>query len=134
VEWLNGKGLDQTESRTPLRSFKQPGSAYDDKTLGKDPQVGHMRDYVTAAIHGSQKYINSGILNRAFYEVSMRITTKRATEIWVAALRELPNAPNSDFFDFAGVLHRQGRDSGEKQEILQGLKNVGLDPALRSHR
>ena len=32
-----------------LRSMKDPGNAYNNPTMGKDPQPGHMRDYVPAA-------------------------------------------------------------------------------------
>jgi len=39
VEWLKGEDLAKTKDRTPLRSFKEPGSAYKDPVLGKDRQV-----------------------------------------------------------------------------------------------
>src|SRR5436305_5152026 len=55
---INGKGI---------RSMKEPGSAYDDPQLGKDPQPGHMRKYVETSEDNGGVHINSGIPNRAFY-------------------------------------------------------------------
>src|SRR5690606_10184478 len=47
ADWLIGAGLflPSVQARG-LRSMAEPGSAFDDPVLGKDPQPGHMRDYV----------------------------------------------------------------------------------------
>ena len=47
--------------------MKEPGSAYDDPVIGKDPQPGHMNDYVKTTSDNGGVHINSGIPNRAFY-------------------------------------------------------------------
>lgn len=53
--------------------MRQPGSAYDDPVLGKDPQPAYMRDYVyTPEDHGGV-HINSGIPNHAFFLVAKKI-------------------------------------------------------------
>ena len=44
-----------------------PGTAYDDPALGKDPQVGHMADYVDTTDDNGGVHLNSGIPNRAFH-------------------------------------------------------------------
>jgi Zn-dependent metalloprotease len=47
--------------------MKAPGTAYDDPTLGKDPQPAHMKNiYKGTADHGGV-HINSGIPNHAFF-------------------------------------------------------------------
>src|SRR5207249_44727 len=48
ADWLIGNGiLAPGVHGQALRSMKDPGSAYDDPKLGgKDPQPGHMDDYV----------------------------------------------------------------------------------------
>ena len=43
-----------------------PGTAYDDPALGKDPQGGHMDDYVETTDDNGGVHLNSGIPNRAF--------------------------------------------------------------------
>ncbi|MFD5224205.1 M4 family metallopeptidase [Microbacterium sp. NPDC058342] len=65
--WLVGEGIftDAVQGRA-LRSMLEPGTAYDDDELGKDPQPGHMRDYVTTDEDNGGVHINSGIPNRAF--------------------------------------------------------------------
>ncbi len=47
ADWLIGEGLFLPGVQaTALRSMIQPGTAYDDPRIGKDPQVGSMADYV----------------------------------------------------------------------------------------
>src|SRR5215212_6828755 len=47
-----------------IRSMKAPGTAYDDKVLGKDPQPGHMRDFRKTEKDSGGVHMNSGIPNR----------------------------------------------------------------------
>ena len=47
ADWLIGSGLFTRKiNGIALRSMKEPGTAYDDPTIGKDPQPGHMKNYV----------------------------------------------------------------------------------------
>ena len=68
ADWLVGEGifLPGVEARA-LRDMAHPGTAYDDSTLGRDPQVGDMADYVDTSDDNGGVHINSGIPNRAFY-------------------------------------------------------------------
>jgi Zn-dependent metalloprotease len=68
ADWLVGQGifLPGVHARA-LRDMAHPGTAYDDPTLGKDPQVGDMSDYVDTTDDNGGVHINSGIPNRAFY-------------------------------------------------------------------
>jgi Zn-dependent metalloprotease len=68
ADWQIGAGL-LTVSHQALRSLKAPGTAYDDRLLGKDPQPADRMHYVHTA-EDSGVYINSGIPNRAFYLVA----------------------------------------------------------------
>lgn len=67
ASWLVGEGIftDAVQGRA-LRSMLEPGTAYDDDELGKDPQPAHMRDYVNTVEDNGGVHINSGIPNRAF--------------------------------------------------------------------
>ncbi|MGH7411733.1 MAG: M4 family metallopeptidase, partial [Candidatus Methylomirabilis sp.] len=68
ADWLIGKGLFAPGVKGKgLRSMKEPGTAYDDDILGKDPQPGHMRDYIRTREDNGGVHINSGIPNKAFY-------------------------------------------------------------------
>ena len=71
--WLIGEGLFTPEVQgRALRSMKAPGTAYDDDVLGKDPQPGHLDDYVETTDDNGGVHLNSGIPNRAFYLVPRR--------------------------------------------------------------
>jgi Zn-dependent metalloprotease len=54
ADWLIGAELLASNVKgRALRDMFNPGTAYDDPVLGKDPQPGHMRDYVrTKRDHG----------------------------------------------------------------------------------
>ena len=46
ADWLIGQGIfNPATGMVALRSMKDPGTAYDNEFIGKDPQVSHMRDY-----------------------------------------------------------------------------------------
>ena len=68
ADWLIGAGLFARKVKgVALRSMKDPGTAYDDPTIGKDPQPGHMKNFVKTTSDNGGVHINSGIPNRAFY-------------------------------------------------------------------
>ncbi|HEY9775733.1 MAG TPA: M4 family metallopeptidase [Planktothrix sp.] len=65
--WLIGPGIfsDKVNGRA-LRDMLNPGTAYDDKRLGKDPQPDHMSKYVQTSQDNGGVHFNSGIPNKAF--------------------------------------------------------------------
>lgn len=65
-----------------LRDMLKPGTAYDDLTIGKDPQPAHMRHFVKTELDNGGVHINSGILNRAFATFAVSI----GGYVWDAAL------------------------------------------------
>lgn len=135
ADWLIGQGLlGDGIKGTALRSMKDPGSAFNDPLLGKDPQPKHMNDFVHTFSDNGGVHINSGIPNRAFYEVAIRIggfAWEKAGRIWYEALRDPRIAPNSGFlrfarvtFDVAGRLH--GLSDTERKAVRDGWAAVGI--------
>lgn len=134
ASWLIGEGLftDQVEGRA-LRSMSAPGTAYDDEVLGKDPQPGHMDDYVETSDDDGGVHLNSGIPNRAFHLVATTIGG-RAWEapgrIWYETLTGgLSSA--ATFAEFAGATAGTaarlfGDDSVEHRAVLAAWSTVGL--------
>ena len=61
-----------------LRSMSEPGTAYDNKFLGKDPQPAHMKDIYTGTGDNGGVHINSGIMNKAFHLTALEIGTDQA--------------------------------------------------------
>jgi Zn-dependent metalloprotease len=139
ADWLIGAGLFTRKIKgVALRSMKAPGTAYDDPTLGKDPQPGHMRDYVKTSSDNGGVHINSGIPNHAFYLTAIGIGGKaweKAGKIWYITLRDRLQE-NSSFqdaanlsADVAGSLF--GKDSKERKSVLKAWEDVGLPPKAR---
>ena len=67
ADWLIGEGIFVAGVQgVALRSMIAPGTAYDDPRLGRDPQPGHLDDYVVTTDDNGGVHINSGIPNKAF--------------------------------------------------------------------
>jgi len=106
ADWLIGEGifLPSVQGRA-LRSMAEPGTAYDDPTLGKDPQVATMADYVDTQDDNGGVHTNSGIPNKAFHLAATRIggtSWDGAGTIWYAALTSGLSA-DTDFAGFAAA-------------------------------
>jgi len=134
ADWLIGAGLFARKVKgVALRSMKDPGTAYDDPTIGKDPQPGHMKNFVKTTSDNGGVHINSGIPNRAFYFAAQEIggyAWEKTGKIWYVTLRDRLRE-NSDFqdaanltFDVAGSLY--GRGSSEQKAIQHAWDKVGI--------
>ncbi|HKI54809.1 MAG TPA: M4 family metallopeptidase [Anaerolineales bacterium] len=135
ADWLIGQGLLASGvNGVALRSMKEPGTAYDDPVLGKDPQPGHMNDYVNTISDNGGVHINSGIPNHAFYVVATTIGGKaweKAGQIWYVTLRDKLTS-NSNFQDCANLTYQAaaelfGDGSLEQQAVKTGWAEVGID-------
>jgi Zn-dependent metalloprotease len=134
ADWLIGAGLFSRKVKgVALRSMKEPGTAYDDPTIGKDPQPGHMKNYVKTTSDNGGVHINSGIPNRAFYFAAQEIggyAWEKAGKIWYTTLTDRLRE-NSNFhdaakmtFDVAGHLH--GENNKEQKAVLNAWNKVGI--------
>src|SRR5919197_1204907 len=136
ADWLIGAGLLTKKVKgVALRSMKQPGTAYDYPTIGKESQTAHIKDYVNTSSDNGGVHINSGIPNHAFYLTAIEIWGKaweKAGKIWYITLRDRLRE-TSDFqemanltFEVAGSIF--GKDSGEQKAVSKGWQGVGLSP------
>ncbi|EJO32812.1 M4 family metallopeptidase [Achromobacter marplatensis] len=107
ADWLVGAGLfTEKVSARALRSMAEPGSAYDDPLLGKDPQPGHMRDYADTPRDNGGVHINSGIPNRAFFLAATTLdgpAWKGAGQVWYDTLCDKRLRHDADFKAFAAL-------------------------------
>ncbi len=134
ADWLIGNGLFTRKVRgTALRSMKEPGSAYNDPTIGKDPQPGHMKDYVNTTSDNGGVHINSGIPNRAFYLTALELggyAWEKAGRIWYVTLterlRERSNFQKAANVTFEVAGEMFGKHSIEQKAVADGWKAVGL--------
>jgi Zn-dependent metalloprotease len=134
ADWLIGRSLFLPGiNAEAIRSMKEPGTAYNDPLLGKDPQPGHMKEYVVTEEDNGGVHLNSGIPNRAFYELAIRLkgyAWDKAGQIWYKTLTEKLR-PASGFSDamrmtvtVAGALY--GANSLEQKAVREAWAEVGL--------
>lgn len=106
-DWLIGEGIFVAGiGARALRDMAAPGTAYDDPTLGTDPQVGHMDDYIETDEDNGGVHLNSGIPNRAFQLAATAIggsSLEGAGRVWYAALTSGDLTPTADFAAFAAA-------------------------------
>jgi hypothetical protein len=108
ADWLIGEGIFRpgVQGRA-LRSMSEPGTAYDDPRIGRDPQVGSMDDYIETTDDGGGVHLNSGIPNRAFHLAATAIggnAAEGAGRIWYDALTGGGITPTTDFAGFADAV------------------------------
>jgi len=134
ADWLIGNGLFSSKIKgVALRSMKEPGTAYDDPTIGKDPQPAHMKDYIDTTSDNGGVHINSGIPNRAFYLTAKDLggyAWEKAGRIWYVALTERLRE-RSNFQDAADLTYEVsstlfGRGSLEEKSVKNSWKQVGI--------
>lgn len=134
ANWVIGEGLFTSNvNGVGIRSMKAPGTAYDDPVLGKDPQPGHMDDYVKTIEDNGGVHINSGIPNHAFYVTSIELggyAWEKAGQIWYKTLTE-KLTERATFqqaadltYEAAGELY--GTGSLEQIAVRKGWSEVGI--------
>jgi Zn-dependent metalloprotease len=135
ADWLIGAELlAPGVNGVALRSMKAPGTAYDDPRMGRDPQPAHMSGYVRTLDDDGGVHINSGIPNKAFYEVAGALgghVWERAGRIWYETLRHPALRPTATFAQFAGLTRDVARglygEAGpEARAVAAGWDAVGL--------
>ncbi|WP_034943820.1 M4 family metallopeptidase [Erwinia oleae] len=133
ADWIIGEGLlAKGINGKGLRSMSQPGTAYDDPLLGKDPQPATMQDYVQTRDDNGGVHLNSGIPNRAFYLAAKALggnAWEKAGYAWYDTVCDRTLPQDADFATFARftVQHGQKRfDQSVSQAIESAWKEVGI--------
>lgn len=135
ADWIIGQGLlAPTINGIGLRSMKDPGTAYDDPHLGKDPQPGHMNHYVDTYRDNGGVHINSGIPNKAFYLAAAALggnAWAKAGRIWYDTLTGDAMSPSIEFVPFAAATiatatRLYGAESTETGAVREAWTGVGV--------
>jgi Zn-dependent metalloprotease len=135
ADWLLG-----TECWTPriqgdaLRSLKNPGSAYNDPSIGKDPQPAHMRNYKnlqeTPDDDMGGVHINSGIPNHAFYLFATALggyAWETAGQVWYEALQRSKKDTNFEAFAaYTNSVAGEHFDRTIQQAVQAAWSEVGV--------
>ncbi|WLI75901.1 M4 family metallopeptidase [Kosakonia sp. H02] len=133
ADWIIGEGLLTNEiNGKGLRSMSEPGTAYDDPLLGKDPQPAHMDDFIKTREDNGGVHLNSGIPNRAFYLAATAIgghAWEKAGYAWYDTVCDKSLAQNADFAAFAKLTIKHGKKRSGNEvaaAIEQAWKDVGV--------
>jgi len=110
--WLIGEDIMADDLYgEALRNMAEPGTAYDDPILGRDPQPRDMSGYFQPA----DPHIMSGITNRWFYLICTEIGMDAGTLIMYQTLQNL--WPTAVFNDAAVVAAAQARILAENKQV-----------------
>jgi Zn-dependent metalloprotease len=130
-DWLIGEGLFAAGiNARGLRDMANPGSAYDDPRLGKDPQGGHMDEYIETTDDNGGVHLNSGIPNRAFHLAATAIggsSWDGAGAIWYAALTGGQVTARTDFAGFAAASVAAA--GAHEDAVRRAWEQVGVTPS-----
>jgi hypothetical protein len=144
-QWLLGQSVDQADwligaglflpgvNARGLRDMANPGTAYDDPKLGKDPQGASMDEYVETSDDNGGVHLNSGIPNRAFQLAATAIggtSWEGAGQIWYAALTGPDVGEDTDFAGFAAATVAAAGDHADA--VRQAWETVGVTPQAGS--
>jgi len=138
ADWLIGAELFLPGvAARGLRDMAAPGTAYDDPLLGRDPQPGHLDDYVETEDDNGGVHLNSGIPNRAFHLAATAIggsTWEGAGRVWYDALTGGQVGPRSDFAAFAAAtVAAAGEHADAVREAWSGV-GVATGPVVAVRR
>lgn len=134
ASWLVGDGIWKPNVKgRALRDMKNPGTAYDDPMLGKDPQPAHMKDYNPTRRDNGGVHINSGIPNRAFVlfaEAEGGYAWEKPGHIWHEAAARAGSEPS--FAQFAFQTIEAARKLGHSDlipKLEKAWNDVGIKPS-----
>lgn len=133
ADWLIGDEVMGPELYgEAIRCMSEPGTAYDNDILGKDPQPAHMKDFYTGTDDNGGVHINSGIMNKAFYLTAKEIGTDHAALIWYTALQKLWSTANfndayKQIVTASRLLEKTNAiKKASTQRVRTAFKQVGL--------
>src|SRR6478752_9492384 len=135
ADWLVGAGLlNPSVKGRALRDMRNPGTAYDDPRLGKDPQPADMAHYVDTQDDNGGVHINSGIPNRAFALAALAIggnAWEDAGHVWYAVVSGKDIKPDCDFATFAtltvdAAAAAHGDGSSQHTAVRDAWQQVGV--------
>ncbi len=137
ADWLIGADIFTPDiAADALRSMKAPGTAYNNSTLGRDPQPDHMDRYAqlpdTDEGDFGGVHINSGIPNRAFYLTAIGIggfAWEAPGHIWYESLKA--SSPTTEFQAFADTTYLKagqlyGSGGIEQSAVTDAWRQVGV--------
>lgn len=134
ADWVIGDGIwkDGVQGRG-IRDMLNPGTAFNDPKIGKDPQPAHMKDYVSTWKDMGGVHYNSGIPNRAFATFAKAVggnAWDKPGHIWYEATQNIGLWPS--FTSFADETIEAAKRLGYQSEVpklIAAWEGVGIKPS-----
>jgi Zn-dependent metalloprotease len=123
-DWRIGEEI-LVDGASAVRDMLNPGTAYDNSVLGKDPQPGHMDQYKKVRADNGGVHLNSGIPNRAFAllcEATEEPSWGRPLAMWRRAMQDL--GPRSTFRQLAAATWTHS--GGLNPAVREAWAKVGI--------
>jgi Zn-dependent metalloprotease len=136
--WVIGRGLLLPGVKgSGIRNMLEPGTAYDDPVLGRDPQPADMDHYIQTTQDNGGTHLNSSIPNRAFAIAACKIggySWERIGKIWYRCLTKYLTR-DSGFTDCAegtilAAREMYGPNSREEEAVEEGWQAVKVPYAV----
>jgi Zn-dependent metalloprotease len=133
VDWVLGRGIFMPNIKGEgIRNMMHPGTAYDDPSLGKDPQPAHYKDLYKGWDDNGGVHYNSGIVNRAFALFATDVggyPWEKAGVIWYAARAAAGATPSFAQFAWHTLDQSAKVNSGAHTPALKNAWDaVGVVP------
>ncbi len=133
-DWLVGRGLFMPNIKgRALRDMLNPGTAYNDPKLGKDPQPAHMSKYYKTSSDNGGVHYNSGIPNKAFATFAVAVggfAWEKAGKIWYAARVAAGSKPSFAQFAAHTIEACKALFPDELTKLQKAWGDVGVTPSL----
>jgi Zn-dependent metalloprotease len=125
-KWLIGDGL--LKKGRALYDLAHPGTAYDTRELGKDPQIAHYSEFVKAKDDNGGVHTNCGIPNRAFVLAAKALgghSWERAGQVWYDTVCGGHLSPTTTFRKFAQRTLEKARTRFAKEKnVARAIKEA----------
>ncbi len=133
ADWVIGDGIWKDGIKGDgIRNMLNPGTAYDDPKIGKDPQPAHMKDYVKTWKDMGGVHYNSGIPNRAFALFAKSVGGNAYDvpgKIWYEATQNIGMFPSfASFADQTIAAAKKLGYTNELGKLEQAWSDVGVKP------
>ncbi|MCW2955733.1 MAG: peptidase [Thermoleophilia bacterium] len=127
-DWLIAEDSALPNFGRAMRDMANPGTAFDNRPYGADPQPGHMKGFVTTDDDQGGVHINSGILNKAAHGAALQLGSEKVAKVWYDTLTTRLGS-NADFDAAALATIESARDlygTTEADAVRDAWRAVGL--------
>lgn len=130
--WIVGEGLFTNKiNGLGIRNIKNPGFAYNDEVLGKDPCPAKMSDFVETKENRGGVHINCTIPSHAFYISAVNLggnAWERLGKVWYNTLTKRLKNRSANFEEWANLtLIVAGRLYGKNSNVFRAVEKGWKD-------